>query len=93
MENPIKIDDFGVPLFLETPIWTLVFAHISTMRKPVFKQADQVKEMKVKMFRAIAVCRLVLQPTTSIPPCKVHLGDLTGQLMRVELSFGLVAAF
>ncbi len=20
MENPIKIDDFGVPLFLETPI-------------------------------------------------------------------------
>ena len=22
MENPIKIDDFGVPLFLETPIYT-----------------------------------------------------------------------
>ena len=22
MENPIKIDDFGVPLFLETPIRT-----------------------------------------------------------------------
>ena len=21
MENPIKIDDFGVPLFLETPIY------------------------------------------------------------------------
>ena len=21
MENPIKMDDFGVPLFLETPIW------------------------------------------------------------------------
>ena len=21
MENPIKIDDLGVPLFLETPIW------------------------------------------------------------------------
>ena len=23
MENPIKVDDLGVPLFLETPIWTL----------------------------------------------------------------------
>ncbi len=23
MENPIKIDDLGVPLFLETPIWML----------------------------------------------------------------------
>ncbi len=22
MENPIKMDDLGVPLFLETPIWT-----------------------------------------------------------------------
>ena len=23
MENPIKMDDLGVPLFLETPIWDL----------------------------------------------------------------------
>ena len=23
LENPIKLDDFGVPLFLETPIWVL----------------------------------------------------------------------
>ena len=23
MENPIKMDDLGVPLFLETPIWSL----------------------------------------------------------------------
>ena len=21
MENPIKMDDLGVPLFLETPLW------------------------------------------------------------------------
>jgi len=21
MENPIKMDDLGIPLFLETPIW------------------------------------------------------------------------
>ena len=25
MENPIKMDDLGVPLFLETPIWTQEF--------------------------------------------------------------------
>ena len=24
MENPIQMDDLGVPLFLETPIWTLL---------------------------------------------------------------------
>ena len=24
MENPIKMDDLGVPLFLETPIWILI---------------------------------------------------------------------
>ena len=23
MENPIKMDDLGVPLFLETPMWNL----------------------------------------------------------------------
>ena len=26
MENPIKMDDLGVPLFLETPTYTLHFA-------------------------------------------------------------------
>ena len=25
MENPIKIDDLGVPLFLETPIYIYIF--------------------------------------------------------------------
>ena len=25
MENPIKMDDLGVPLFLETPIWGFYF--------------------------------------------------------------------
>ena len=27
MENPIKMDDLGVPLFLETPIWKTCFAN------------------------------------------------------------------
>ena len=26
MENPIKMDDFGVPLFSETAIYTFVYA-------------------------------------------------------------------
>ena len=26
MENPIKMDDLGVPLFLETPTWIFFFA-------------------------------------------------------------------
>ena len=25
MKNPIKMDDLGVPLFLETPIWPFFF--------------------------------------------------------------------
>ena len=28
MENPIKIDDLGVPLFLETPMYTYIPARI-----------------------------------------------------------------
>ena len=27
MENPIKVDDLGVPLFLETPIWQFVYKY------------------------------------------------------------------
>ena len=27
-ENPIRIDDLGVPLFLETPIYLYLFWHI-----------------------------------------------------------------
>ena len=28
MENPIiKMDDLGVPLFLETPIWDYIISH------------------------------------------------------------------
>ena len=30
-ENPIKMDDLGVPLFLETPIYTKHDAHISLL--------------------------------------------------------------
>ena len=29
MENPIKMDDLGVPLFLETPIYIYIQANIT----------------------------------------------------------------
>ena len=29
MENPIKMDDLGVPLFSETPIYFIMFHHMS----------------------------------------------------------------
>ena len=29
MENPIKIDDLGVPLFLETPTFSMFSPHFS----------------------------------------------------------------
>ena len=31
MENPIKLDDLGVPLFLETPIWNNKLAYRAIM--------------------------------------------------------------
>ena len=30
MENPIKMDDFGVPLFLETPIYIYIYTYRHT---------------------------------------------------------------
>ena len=30
MENPIKMDDLEVPLFLETPIWIIWSTHFSS---------------------------------------------------------------
>ena len=29
MENPIKMDDLGVPLFLETPMYKQVFSYVA----------------------------------------------------------------
>ena len=36
MENPIKMDDLGIPLFLETPIWTF---GTKTSKKLPFRKA------------------------------------------------------
>ena len=32
MENPIKMDDLGVPLFLETPIWRIQHTHFQSLK-------------------------------------------------------------
>ncbi len=37
VENPIKIDDLGLPLFLETPIFSFKFPN------KIFKQHDDMK--------------------------------------------------
>ena len=35
MENPIKMDDLGVPLFFETPIWRLyIFVALLEIYEP-----------------------------------------------------------
>ena len=41
MENPIEMDDLGVPLFLETPIYTL--AHLLTSSEIKHEQ-DQMQQ-------------------------------------------------
>ena len=41
-ENPIKMDDLGVPLFLETPIYTpKLSAHVRARRLMLRLRADQ----------------------------------------------------
>ena len=42
MENPIKMDDLGVPLFLETPISCFIFRAVKKkgIRKPMGTKND-----------------------------------------------------
>ena len=35
MENPIKMDDLGVPLFLETPIYIYIFVEYVWAKDPI----------------------------------------------------------
>ena len=46
MENPIKMDDLGVPLFLETPIWVswLFLSKKSRVRKSFYARTPMVFE-------------------------------------------------
>ena len=36
-ENPIKMDDLGVPLFSETPIYTYVFVKVGGYFSPILR--------------------------------------------------------
>ena len=51
MENPIKIDDLGVPLFLETPIWKMTLLGIHQLgisndshQNPPMEEVSQTSE-------------------------------------------------
>ena len=69
MKNPIKMDDLGVPLFLETPNWDSQHQqHLSnvtwchTFRKPIFIGADvrlpKVKPRLSKFEKIVAISSL-----------------------------------
>ena len=50
MENPIKMDDLGIPLFLETPTWTLNgwfqdFTHPNKNKNPTNNTIDILKHI------------------------------------------------
>ena len=53
MENPIKMDDLGVPLFLETPIFPQMVVSLMVMNPTVSEsvknhQKKQIKGLKLK---------------------------------------------
>ena len=48
MENPIKMDDLGVPLFLETPIYiSQIFLTCQTTSSVNAKHLLKLKELKI----------------------------------------------
>ena len=51
MENPIKMDDLGVPLFLETPIWLCYVASLLSTKKCVFVVVEQPAPSKTELHR------------------------------------------
>ena len=51
VENPIKMDDLGVPLFLETPISTPLMLSIDDARsRPFLAQASSAYVGKIRRF-------------------------------------------
>ena len=43
MENPIKMDDLGVPLFLETPIYPIYKKVISSLFNPQINPKEELR--------------------------------------------------
>ncbi len=76
MENPIKMDDLGVPLFLETPIWSLTI-----------KMFFSLKIIARVLFHHPVVADI---STTNGPLRKDH-PSIIGKPKRIKL-FPLVAA-
>ena len=46
MENPIKMDDLGVPLFSETPIYSYIFL-LSAQRWPPRGVEDMLQKLRI----------------------------------------------
>ena len=44
MENPIKIDDLGVPLFLETSIWIRLWVRLDCQQVQTYPTTDSWDE-------------------------------------------------
>ena len=63
-EDPINMDDLGVPLFQETPIWTLVKCNFETLHSsPCFTLPQWMAEGCISFFhrhRVLYVCNMAL---------------------------------
>ena len=55
MENPIKMDDLGVPLFLETPIFT-DFESITFITYRLFKSRMNFQQLESSVARFLWTC-------------------------------------
>ena len=51
MENPIKMDDLGVPLLLETPIYFQLFSYHYIMQLGISEMREPGQIWKSKTFR------------------------------------------
>ena len=75
MENPIKMDDLGVPLFLETPIFSFML-HVPTTSKLLgcsSKQQRQIMPTLVTRNFEAKICR-ELSHKEGLGSIRIHLG-------------------
>ena len=66
MENPIKIDDLGVPLFLETPIYSCILTLCKRMYCDICQTSEQRSQVRESLAKkSDAWCDLSFGRTTS----------------------------
>ena len=54
MENPIKMDDLGVPLFLETPIWQELTRYWACQTKDSESSLEKLRDMSAFLAEAFS---------------------------------------